>query len=39
MATDIPAFVSRFASGGPAWPAPMTIASKFVTLSTMPTFL
>jgi hypothetical protein len=29
MATVIPAAVSRPVSEGPAWPAPMTIASKF----------
>src|SRR5215510_2277913 len=34
-ATDIPASVRRFASGGPAWPAPMTIASYFLPLFTI----
>lgn len=31
--TFIPAFVRRPANGGPAWPAPMMIASKWITAS------
>src|SRR5690242_19336085 len=31
-ATFMPEFASRFASGGPAWPAPTTIASNLVAM-------